>query len=226
MLPPLNLTLEEASEAISKLEKACEAARCEGRRALLPLFQSRRRPDGPALPRHSSTGWTPRPARHPRRRPRPQDGPQGLAPGQGRRRRAGQGPRPGDDLREELDPHPLQFDAAIRQLGGASIIATASDMQLGRGETIEDTAKVLSRMVDAVMIRANSHEDVERFARVSTVPVINGLTDRAHPCQILADLLTIEEHRGPSPARRSPGSATATMSATASCMRRRNWAST
>ena len=70
-------------------------------------------------------------------------------------------------------------------------------MQLGRGEPVEDTARVLSRMVDAVMIRANSHEDVERFARVSTVPVINGLTDRSHPCQILADLQTIEEHSGP-----------------------------
>ena len=91
----------------------------------------------------------------------------------------------------------FSFDAAIRQLGGSSIIATAADMQLGRGEPVEDTARVLSRMVDAVMIRANSHEDVERFARVSTVPVINGLTDRSHPCQILADLLTIEEHRGP-----------------------------
>ena len=69
-------------------------------------------------------------------------------------------------------------------------------MQLGRGETIEDTARVLSRMVDAVMIRANRHEDVERFAQASTIPVINGLTDKSHPCQILADLLTVEEHRG------------------------------
>jgi len=91
----------------------------------------------------------------------------------------------------------FSFDAAIRQLGGASIIANAGDMQLGRGEPVEDTARVLSRMVDAVMIRANDHEDVERFARVATVPVINGLTDRSHPCQILADLMTIEEHRGP-----------------------------
>ena len=91
----------------------------------------------------------------------------------------------------------FSFDAAIRQLGGASVIATATDMQLGRGEPIEDTARVLSRMVDAVMIRANSHEDVERFARVCDVPVINGLTDRSHPCQILADLMTFEEHRGP-----------------------------
>ncbi len=91
----------------------------------------------------------------------------------------------------------FSFDAAIRQLGGASIISTASDMQLGRGETIEDTAKVLSRMVDAIMIRANSHDDVDRLAYASTVPVINGLSDKGHPCQILADIMTIEEHRGP-----------------------------
>lgn len=91
----------------------------------------------------------------------------------------------------------FSFDAAIRQLGGASIISTAADMQLGRGETIEDTAKVLSRMVDAIMIRANSHEDVERLAYASTVPVINGLSDKGHPCQILADIMTIEEARGP-----------------------------
>ena len=91
----------------------------------------------------------------------------------------------------------FSFDAAIRQLGGASVIATSADMQLGRGETIEDTSRVLSRMVDAVMIRANNHDDVERFAQFSTVPVINGLTDRSHPCQILADLMTFEEHRGP-----------------------------
>ena len=91
----------------------------------------------------------------------------------------------------------FSFDAAIRQLGGASVIATAADMQLGRGEPVEDTAMVLSRMVDAVMIRANRHADVERFAAAATVPVINGLTDASHPCQIMADLLTIEEHRGP-----------------------------
>ena len=91
----------------------------------------------------------------------------------------------------------FSFDAAIRQLGGDALIANAGDMQLGRGEPIEDTARVLSRMVDAVMIRANRHEDVERFAQWATIPVINGLTDRSHPCQILADLMTIEEHRGP-----------------------------
>ena len=90
----------------------------------------------------------------------------------------------------------FSFDAAIRQLGGESIISTAADMQLGRGETIEDTARVLSRMVDAVMIRAERHEDVERFAEAAFVPVVNGLTDRSHPCQVMADLMTFEEHRG------------------------------
>ena len=90
----------------------------------------------------------------------------------------------------------FSFDAAMRQLGGSTIISNAGDMQIGRGEPIEDTARVLSRMVDAVMIRANVHEDVERFALSSAVPVINGLTDRSHPCQIMADLLTFEEHRG------------------------------
>jgi ornithine carbamoyltransferase len=91
----------------------------------------------------------------------------------------------------------FSFDAAMRQLGGDSIIAGAVDMQLGRGEPVEDTARVLSRMVDAVMIRANHHAEVERFAAAASVPVINGLTDRSHPCQILADILTFEEHRGP-----------------------------
>ena len=90
----------------------------------------------------------------------------------------------------------FSFDAAMRQLGGDVIISNASDMQLGRGEPIEDTARVLSRMVDAIMVRANVHEDLERLAMNATVPVINGLSDRGHPCQLMADLLTIEEHRG------------------------------
>jgi len=90
----------------------------------------------------------------------------------------------------------FSFDAAIRQLGGHSIISTDADMQLGRGETIADTAKVLSRMVDAIMIRANRHEDVQELADAATVPVINGLSDAGHPCQILTDLMTFEEHRG------------------------------
>ncbi len=91
----------------------------------------------------------------------------------------------------------FSFDAAMRQLGGASIISTGADMQIGRGETIEDTARVLSRMVDAVMLRTNGHDTVERFAAVADVPVINGLTGASHPCQILADLMALEERCGP-----------------------------
>ena len=88
----------------------------------------------------------------------------------------------------------FSFDMAMRQLGGSSITATANDMQLGRGETVDDTAIVLSGYVDAVMIRANHHADVEMFSDAASVPVINGLTDRSHPCQIMADLMTLEEH--------------------------------
>src|SRR3990167_9817868 len=88
----------------------------------------------------------------------------------------------------------FSFDMAMRQLGGSSITTSAGDMQLGRGETIEDTSSVLSRYVDAVMIRANDHTDIETFAEASSVPVINGLSDRSHPCQIMADLMTLEEH--------------------------------
>ncbi len=91
----------------------------------------------------------------------------------------------------------FSFDAAMRQLGGASIISTGADLQIGRGETIEDTARVLSRMVDAVMLRTHAHETVERFAAAASVPVINGLTAGSHPCQILADLMTLEEEIGP-----------------------------
>jgi ornithine carbamoyltransferase len=90
----------------------------------------------------------------------------------------------------------VSFEIAMKQLGGDAIVLSAADTQLGRGETIEDTARVLSRMVDAVMIRANSHEDVVNFAAHSEAPVINGLTDLSHPCQILADLMTIEEWLG------------------------------
>lgn len=88
----------------------------------------------------------------------------------------------------------VSFDMAIRQLGGSSIIMEAGSMQLGRGETVADTARVLSRMVDAIMIRTDDHAKIEELARHATVPVINGLTDRSHPCQIVADLLTLVEH--------------------------------
>ncbi|HET9231970.1 MAG TPA: ornithine carbamoyltransferase [Vitreimonas sp.] len=90
----------------------------------------------------------------------------------------------------------VSFEIGMMQLGGASIVLDANTMQLKRGETVEDTARVLSRMVDAVMIRANNHQDVVEFAAASDVPVINGLTDLSHPCQILADIMTIEEWHG------------------------------
>jgi ornithine carbamoyltransferase len=90
----------------------------------------------------------------------------------------------------------VSFEVAMRQLAGQSLVMSAADTQLGRGETLEDTARVLSRMVDCVMIRANRHQDVVDFAAASAAPVVNGLTDLSHPCQILADLMTIEERLG------------------------------
>ena len=90
----------------------------------------------------------------------------------------------------------ISFEAGMAQLGGNSIFLSPRDTQLGRGEPIEDTARVLSSMVDLVMIRTFEHAKVERFAAYSTVPVINGLTDYNHPCQLLADIQTFIEHRG------------------------------
>ena len=87
----------------------------------------------------------------------------------------------------------VSFDVAMRQLGGTSLVLDSATTQLGRGESIADTARVLSRMVDAIMIRTDDHAKIEEMARHATVPVINGLTDRSHPCQIVADLLTVIE---------------------------------
>ena len=87
----------------------------------------------------------------------------------------------------------FSFEQGMRQLGGSSIVAGAHDMQLGRGESVEDTARVLSRFVDAVMIRSNAHTSITDFAKHADVPVINGLSDHNHPCQIMADLMTLEE---------------------------------
>jgi ornithine carbamoyltransferase len=90
----------------------------------------------------------------------------------------------------------VSFDVGIRQLGGESITLTGAEMQLGRGETIADTARVLSRYVDGIVIRTLDHAQVQELAEHATVPVINGLTRRSHPCQVLADVMTFEEHRG------------------------------
>jgi len=90
----------------------------------------------------------------------------------------------------------VAFDVGIRQLGGESITLTGTEMQLGRGETIADTARVLSRYVDGIVIRTLDHALVQELAERASIPVINGLTRRSHPCQVMADVMTFEEHRG------------------------------
>ena len=88
----------------------------------------------------------------------------------------------------------VSFDIAMRQLGGSVLLLDSASSQLGRGESIADTARVLSRMVDGIMLRTDDHAKIEEMARHATVPIINGLTDMSHPCQIMADLLTVIEH--------------------------------
>ena len=91
----------------------------------------------------------------------------------------------------------VSFDVGMRELGGETLMLTGAEMQLGRGETIADTARVLSRYVDAIVIRTLERSLVEELAHHATVPVINGLTKASHPCQVMADVMTFEEHRGP-----------------------------
>lgn len=91
----------------------------------------------------------------------------------------------------------VSFEVGVRQLGGEAVVLEPSGTQLGRGETVADTARVLSRYVDAIMIRTTSEQKLHELAAHATVPVINGLTDRTHPCQLMADVMTFEEHRGP-----------------------------
>lgn len=91
----------------------------------------------------------------------------------------------------------VSFDVGVRQMGGTTMVLSGTDMQLGHGETIADTARVLSRYVDLIMIRTFDETVLTEMAEYADVPVINGLTDRTHPCQIMADILTYEEHRGP-----------------------------
>ncbi|MEC9066530.1 MAG: ornithine carbamoyltransferase [Pseudomonadota bacterium] len=93
----------------------------------------------------------------------------------------------------------VSFDIAMRQLGGSALVLDSASSQLGRGESIADTARVLSRMCDAIMLRTDDHAKAEEMARHASVPVINGLTDRSHPCQTVADLLTVIEHGKPLP---------------------------
>ena len=91
----------------------------------------------------------------------------------------------------------VSFDVGVRQMGGQTMVLSGNDMQLGHGETIADTARVMSRYVDLIMIRTFDESILQEMAEFATVPVINGLTDRTHPCQIMADVMTYEEHRGP-----------------------------
>jgi ornithine carbamoyltransferase len=91
----------------------------------------------------------------------------------------------------------VSFEVAMRQLGGDTIVLGTQDSQMGRGETMADTARVLSRYVDAIMIRTNQAQKLDDLARYATVPVINGLTDSSHPCQIMADVMTLQEKKGP-----------------------------
>ncbi len=90
----------------------------------------------------------------------------------------------------------VSFEVAIKELGGQAVVLSQTEMQIGRGETIGDTARVLSRYVDAIMMRTNLHEKLVDLAEQGSIPVINGLTDRSHPCQLMADVMTYEEHRG------------------------------
>ena len=91
----------------------------------------------------------------------------------------------------------ISFEMGMRQLGGQTMFLDGRDMQFGHGETVGDTARVLSRYVDAVMLRTRRHQSLIELAATATIPVINGLTDRTHPCQLMADVMTFEEHRGP-----------------------------
>ncbi|HEV7252859.1 MAG TPA: ornithine carbamoyltransferase [Mesorhizobium sp.] len=91
----------------------------------------------------------------------------------------------------------VSFDVGMRQLGGETIVLSGAEMQLGRAENIADTARVMSRYVDAIMIRTTDHARLLELTEAASIPVINGLTDETHPCQLMADVMTVEEHRGP-----------------------------
>ena len=90
----------------------------------------------------------------------------------------------------------VSFETGIYQLGGYGLFLSANDLQIGRGEPVEDTARVLSRYLDGIMIRTFEQDEVEKLAAYGSIPIINGLTDFCHPCQVLADLMTVREHKG------------------------------
>ena len=115
----------------------------------------------------------------------------------------------------------LSFEAGMHQLGGTAIYLNTRDSQLGRGEPIEDAAQVMSRMSDIIMVRTFGHDIIERFAAYSRVPVINGLTNEHHPCQVFADVFTFIEHRGSIKGKPLPGSGTPTTCCIPGCRRLR-----
>ncbi len=118
-----------------------------------------------------------------------------------RARRAGKKPLAGKTLAMIFEKPStrtrVSFEVAMKELGGDAVVLSSREMQLGRGETIADTAQVLSRFADGIMLRTDAAAKLHELARYASVPVVNGLTDLSHPCQIMADILTFEEHRGP-----------------------------
>jgi ornithine carbamoyltransferase len=199
LLPPLIITEAEIDEAVGLLDR-----RLRGDRAAQGASERGERPAGERHERHAPRHFLDLTADFPRRATL-----RGIlaaramkASAQGRARRK---PLAGKTLAMIFDKPStrtrVSFDVGMRQLGGETIMLTGSEMQLGRGETIADTARVLSRYVDAIMIRTLDRALVRELAEHATVPVINGLTV-SHPCQIMADVMTFEEHRGPIAGRR------------------------
>ena len=188
LLPPLIINEDEIGEAVNRIERAC------ARLAEPPAGGRSRRHDG------ERRAAFPRPHRYPeadartsdRFQPRHEGGARAWALRQAARRQDA-----GDDLRQAVDAHPRLLRRRHAPARRRLDLLTAQEMQLGRGETLADTARVLSRFVDAIVIRTLDHEAVAEIARHATVPVINGLTRRSHPCQVLADVMTFEEKKGP-----------------------------
>ena len=189
LLPPLIVGEAEIDLPARKLDAACVAL--EERRARSRLSRA---PKCPCLPSTSSisTLWTA----------------SRCAPSSTGRGDQAQGPapkslglRPGAVLAMIFEKPStrtrVSFEVAMHQLGGSSVVLDPQDMQLGRGETLADTARALSRYVDAIMLRTGPHETLTELAAHATVPVINGLTCRSHPCQVMADVMTFEELKGP-----------------------------
>ena len=183
LLPPLNLTEAEVDEGLRRLERGGGGGRGGGRvRHFLDLHTDARRTS-------CGRSSTRRAAMKAARGDAPKGVPDAEQPLAGRVV-ALVFEKPSTRTR-------VSFDVGIRQMGGETLVLSGAEMQLGHGETIADTARVLSRFVDAIMIRTFEESTLQELADNATVPVINGLTNASHPCQIMADVMTYEEHRGP-----------------------------